>query len=60
MSDYADDTGPIIDDDNVVDIDDDIVDLGINTGSMIDPFKDLGHIQPSDYKEWDGELVYGR
>ena len=25
-----------------------------------EPFKDLGHIQPSDYKEWDGELVYGR
>ena len=25
-----------------------------------DPFKDLGHIQPSNYKEWDGELVYGR
>ena len=25
-----------------------------------EPFKDLGHIQPSDYKQWDGEIVYGR
>ena len=25
-----------------------------------EPFTDLGHIQPSDYKQWDGEIVYGR
>jgi hypothetical protein len=25
-----------------------------------EPFKDLGHIQPSNYKQWDGEVVYGR
>ena len=25
-----------------------------------EPFKDLGHIQTSDYKQWDGEIVYGR
>ncbi len=25
-----------------------------------EPFRDLGHIQPSDYKKWDGELVYGK
>ena len=23
-----------------------------------EPFKDLGHIQPSDYKQWDGEVLY--
>ena len=25
-----------------------------------EPFKDLGHIQPSNYKQWDGEIIYGR